>query len=548
MKKRILSCLALLLLMAMLLCSCAEGMPLSELYFAAKDAVAEYSTQLKLLQTGSRAIAANGKSEYTISFERTVSKKVKDAINTLAVRIKKQTDVDLLDDTREGVTKHIRIGLPKKDTTPLVQNAAQFYIGFSGDDLIIQAYNEIMLISALSYFTEKYLEDTEGDLILSPDLSYLSPPATYHTKEHALIRAEQTGTTATEASKTLCNVLEETTGVRFSVKSDFNSSGGLTDILFGYPDDDGAQAILSDLSFDDFYIGVQDNRLMILAKNDPALAEATELFLSTFVTAENASFDKEEKSIVLPAVCDYYHRSDAILLADEGINRAVLIYAANASDTTKQAARNFAALYKRLTNTELPIHKDTEYRPNIGSFEILIGDTNRELPQLNYLKELPYGQWAISVVPEANAISVFANGQIATLAAMDQLGKALTRQTQAISKAPDHENSYLQGGTNRTLYIKPTLSLDGAEPPTFPTSYKYAFYENYYRLTSSVQVSESLWKSYRNYLIGKLPYQSQTEEDGVVITFYRSETRIVTLKYDKNNKTLELRVTPRIAR
>ena len=548
MKKRILSVVALLLLMAMLLCSCAEGLPLSELYFATKEAVTEYRTQLKLLQAGSRTLAANGASEYVISLERTASQEVKGAVHALAARIKKQTDVDLLDSTREGATKRILIGLPEKDSTPLVQNAAQFYIGFSGEDLIIQAQNEMMLISALSFFTEYYLSDEKEALILSPDFSYLSPTATYRTREHSLIRAEQTGATATQAATSFCDTLFDTTGIRFSVKSDFNSTGGLTDILFGYPDDEEAQTILAELSFDDFYIGVRGGRLMILAKNDPALVEATDLFLSTFVTAENAAFDKEEKTIVLPAICDYYHRSDAILLADEGINRAVLIYGENASSTTKQAAKNFAALYKRLTNAELPIHADTEYRPNIGSFEILVGETNRELPQLNYLKELPYGQWAISVVPEANAISIFANGQIATLAALDQLGKALTAQTRAISKAPANETDSLQGGINRTLYIKPALSLNGAEPPTFPTAYRYTFQEHYYRLVSTTKVSEKLWKSYRNYLIGIFPYQSQLEEDGVIITFLHSETRNITLKYTKSSQTLELRVTPHAAR
>ena len=37
MKKRFILCLALLLLAASMLCSCTQGLPLSELYFAAKD-------------------------------------------------------------------------------------------------------------------------------------------------------------------------------------------------------------------------------------------------------------------------------------------------------------------------------------------------------------------------------------------------------------------------------------------------------------------------------------------------------------------------------
>lgn len=543
MKKRLITCLAVLLLCATLLCSCAEGLPLSELYFAAKDAATDYTEQLKLLQSGSRVIVQNGKSEYAISLSNTVSKEVKDAVTALAVRIKKQTGVDLLNTKREEITKRILIGFPEKNAEAPVKSASQFYIGFSGNDLLIQACNDVMLISAISYFTQTHLSDEKDTLILSPDLSYLSPTETYVTKQHALIRADQTGATATEASKTFCNTLEQIAGVRFSVKSDFNSTGGLTDILFGYPKDKEAQAILKDLSFDDFYIGVRGGRLMILAKNDPALVAATELFLSSFVTAENAEFDKEEKTIALPAFCEYYHRSDAILLAEEGINRAVLIYSENAPSFIKNAALNFAALYKRLTNTTLPIHKDTEYTPNVGAFEILIGETNRELPQQAYLENLPMGQWAISVVPEANAISVFGKGDLALLIALNRLGTALTEQTRAISKLPEEETGYLSPDTNRTLYIRPSFSLNGLEPPFFPAAYYYTIYDSSYRLVSSAKVSKSTYNYYHNALQRAGFYrQSKTEENGVITTYFASETRTLKTTYNPDKKSLELRV------
>jgi hypothetical protein len=221
MKKRLLSCLALLLLCAMLLCSCAEGLPLSELYFAAKDAAAAHAAKMELLQSGSKVIAADGKSEYALSFDPAASPEVKDAIHALCARIKTQTGADLLDKKREGATKQIVIGRPAADGEALVCSAAQFYLGFCGDDLMIQAQNDVMLITALSYFTEKYLSDEEGDLILSPDLSYLSATATYRNKEHALIRAERTGAIATQAAATFCETLFQTTGIRFSVKSDY---------------------------------------------------------------------------------------------------------------------------------------------------------------------------------------------------------------------------------------------------------------------------------------------------------------------------------------
>ena len=132
MKKRLLSCLALLLLVATLLCSCAEGLPFSELYFAASDTAADYTEQLKLLQEGSKVIAANGESEYVIECTTTFveignrTNDVKAAIKDFAARVKEQTGADLLAKKRDKASKRIIIGLTQGNETTKVSTAAQF--------------------------------------------------------------------------------------------------------------------------------------------------------------------------------------------------------------------------------------------------------------------------------------------------------------------------------------------------------------------------------------------------------------------------------------
>ena len=548
MKKRLLSCLALLLLMATLLCSCVEGLPFSELYFAASDTAADYAEQLKLLQEGSKIIAANGESEYVIECTTTFveignrTNDVKAAINTLAERIEAQTGADLLAKKRDKASKRIIIGLTQGDETTKVSTAAQFYIGFSGDDLIIQASNGIMLISALNYFADTYLGE-KNELILSPDLSYLSPTATYHTREHNLIRAEQSGAVATQAVTTFCDTLFEVAGVRFSVKSDFNTSGGLTDILFGYPDTEEANAILSTLGHDDFYIGVHNEKLMILAKNDPALERATRTFLNTFVRAEDAAFDKSDKTITLPAVCDYYYRSDAMLLTENGVNHAVLVYEAGLSSDAKNAVNKLATLYKRLTNTELPVYADSEYAPGSGALEILVGETNRVLPQQPYLEGMPSGCWLLSAVPEYNTILLYAKDDLALMIALKQLESVLTEQTRAISKLADDAEGWIRPGTNRTIYIDAELHLSGLEPPDLPVASIHYIYTSSYRVIATKAVSRQKWHDYRwKIQASGFKAQSYTDEDGVVTWVYKTNTRTATLIYNLNDQSMELRV------
>jgi hypothetical protein len=278
---------------------------------------------------------------------------------------------------------------------------------------------------------------------------------------------------------------------------------------------------------------------MILAPNDPALAEATAFFLSNFVTAENAAFDKEEKTISLPAVCEYYRRSEALLMVENGVNRTVLVYPANAGSATKNAVKSFANRFKQLTNTELPVYADTDHAPDPALIEILIGETDRGLPQRSYPETLQSGQWKISAAPELNAICVLAEGDMALLCALDRLLWKLYDQVFAISKLPLEENT-----EGRTLYVKSDFSLGGLEPPAFPTAASYTFYNGSYRFVSSTQVSEWVWDSYNK----KIRYASftrdlQTEENGVVTTVYRGDARTVTLIYNKNNKSMTLRVT-----
>ena len=551
MKKRLLSCLALLLLVATLLCSCAEGLPFSELYFAASDTAADYTEQLKLLQEGSKVIAANGESEYVIECTTTFveignrTNDVKAAIKDFAARVKEQTGADLLAKKRDKASKRIIIGLTQDDETTKVSTAAQFYIGFSGDDLIIQASNGIMLISALNYFADTYLGEKNA-LILSPDLSYLSPTTTYHSREHSLLRAEQTGAVATQAATLLCDTLFEIAGVRFSVKSDFNAGGGLTDILFGYPDTEEANAILSTLGCDDFYIGVRNGRLMILAKNDPALERAVRYFLATFVRATDAVFDKFEKTITLPAICDYYHRSDALLLAEDGVNNAVLVYEADLGGDVKNAINNLATLYKRLTNTELPVYADTDLAPGSGALEILVGNTNRVLPQQTYLEELPNGRWVLSSLPESNAILLYAKDDLALLIALKQLETTLTAQTRAISKLANDAEGWIRPNTNRTLYIGADLNLTELEPPDLPVAAIHYIYSNSYRIVSAEKVSEQTWNHYRwRIMLAGFNSKSYSDENGVVTWIYKSKsgTRDLTLTYNKNTQILELRGT-----
>ena len=125
MKKRLLSCMALLLLGAMLLCSCAEGLPGSALLSVAKSSGKKYVTQLKLLQGGPQVLVADGKSDYTISLNRASSAELKSTVAELRDHIQARTGVRLGEYT-DSAQKRIRIALSSELSDPVALFSSQF--------------------------------------------------------------------------------------------------------------------------------------------------------------------------------------------------------------------------------------------------------------------------------------------------------------------------------------------------------------------------------------------------------------------------------------
>ena len=142
MKKRFLSCIALLLLLSLSLTSCVEGLPGSELFFAAKDGIAEFSNNLDLLFAGDLPLVANGKSDYAVVTDKDASAHVLEAVEDLCVSIRKQTGADLRKNDAGTATKRILVSISTEDKSASnAAPAAQFHIGVEGEDVVIKAEN-----------------------------------------------------------------------------------------------------------------------------------------------------------------------------------------------------------------------------------------------------------------------------------------------------------------------------------------------------------------------------------------------------------------------
>ncbi len=553
MKKRILSLLATILLFSLLLCSCAEGLPLSELALTARDKATLFSTRVEYLLKESVPLAASGKTDFALVYDRAAPREVQAAIAAFCTQLKSFSGADLLQNDPTSAKRRVLIGIAENDAAKEILrtlSASSFYIGFSGEDLLILAQNDVMLCAALTYFCNTYLnpdatKSDARDIFLPKDLAYIAPTLLCEDDTYTLLRAEKSGEGTVAAMSLLCDTLRERCGVRPVRKTDYNYSGSEHEILLGRPNHPKAKAIWQTLPRDGYYIGVEGKTLMILAQNDLMLHRAVSHFLSLFVTTESAALDKPNKSIEFPSACDYYYTEQSILLAEDGINRTVLVYPANAGQLTRAAVSSFCSLYKQLTNTVLPAYADSKYEREEGVFEILVGRTARRESQKLYFDGIDKGAWRMAVDAGGEALAIGANGEFALKAAVESLGNALTAQTAALSPESIYEQWWIKGGVDRLLYLFPDFAQNGAVPPDLIGAFSYKLY-SYSYVMQQTDIGVPRYEEYCAVLKNAgFTCTSQTHLDDVYSSVYLSDTHMVVVTCDKAARTLRAQVSAR---
>lgn len=551
MKKRILSLFAIILLFSLLLCSCTAGLPLSEFALALKDQTTVFSARVEDLLKEKIPLAVNGKSDFTVVLDEGASREVQNATKDFCAQFHAYSGAELSVSYTSNTEQRILIGITQTEQAQKLLSTlspSSFYVGFSGNDLLILAQNDVMLCAAITYFCNTYLsaaqtQSTTQDLYLPGGLHYVSPTLRCEGDLYTILRAEQSGEKAMEAMSLLCEEIRRVSGARPVRKSDFNYSSSEYEILFGYPNHPKANAILKTLPHDTYYIGVEGNTLMILAQNDLMLEKAVAHFLSTFVTTPNATIDKENKRIEFPATCDFRYQEPTVLFAENGQSHAVLVFADDASSLIRTKINDLCWLYERLTNAPLVAYADSDYQRRDGVFEILVGKTSRLESQKLYASDIPGGEWRLTIDESAQALTLAANGEFALKAAIEALKTKLTEQTIALSSKSIYDGRQIKSGVNRLLYLFPDLSQTGVEAPDLTGPYTYTLYNASYVM----QQSGATLQQYDDYcaaLIGAgFAPTSQTSENNSYQSVYQVQARRITVTYKAGTKVLRVQVS-----
>ena len=538
MKIRFLSLLCLACAVVLLLSSCVAGMPLSEVYLTTKEKAGSFTSNVDNLFRKNAPIILNGESDYIVSVGLDASERLRAAAQRFcdAVETKTGFRFDPATPYRNATQYRIRIiNLERNvereisDNVPADLNAANFYIGFSGKDLLIEAYSDTMLISALAFLTENYITGKganagDGYLYLPSGFTYRSDTLTFDSK-YTIVYPDG-DQAASGAATTLATELNEATGLLTIPKSDLNfkQDENAKEILIGAPEGRAeCDAILETLAFNEYYIGTLNNKILILATNAYMLGQAVDEFLASFVTADKAAIDKTAKTLPLPAYLQCTEKEDLYLLCERGKCNAVLVYAARLGPVAQNAINDFADVFEELTDCVLPVYSDAERPQNIdGKVEILLGATNRRASNLA-MRTLPAGVWLLSSSEDGICISV--HGDNSACVALEYLTYVCYAYSNVFSGGSEEKG---------LLAVPETLAASGrAVPDLIPLSKRERFYNGY-----SLYRYQSEKKDYDNYL-------NSMREAGYTATSNRETSSEYTTVFVKGIE--QVRVTYRIS-
>lgn len=317
MKTRLITCLILVLALCLLLTSCAAGLPGATLFGVATDKLSAFSSKLENLMNDNVPLILEGKSDYCVQLPVTASTEVKNAVTSLCDVIEAKTGVRLT--VHNGFTDQNRIvvGDVTDKTDAALQeklNVANFYVGFVEEDIVIHAKNDIMLLSALHYFTEQFLTASNanvgaGYFYLPASLDFLAPVVVLDASSFKLGRVGAEGAdwiTNRSISNAYDRIVEKT-GVRLSI-TPYTQKELETqkELLVGSVSRAETDDIIASLSSNQFYFGADGTKVMVLAANGRALWYGLNAFLDVFLDSEAAIYDAEAKTWTLPSYCHYY--------------------------------------------------------------------------------------------------------------------------------------------------------------------------------------------------------------------------------------------------
>ncbi|MBE6703551.1 MAG: hypothetical protein E7585_09130 [Ruminococcaceae bacterium] len=380
MKKRIFSFLMILLTLTVLLSSCGAHTAMQpRLFTMLGDSLSAFFLNSQNLLKGNTALCIDGQARYSLDNQAGTGSAAAQASGMLSALAEK-SGVTLSAGTESA--KRFRIGLGlKTELSP-----TEFYIGFVGEDFVITAQNEPMLIAALAHFEKEFITKEsanigDGYVFVPKKMAYTSATLPLTDQDgvplYTLCYAEGADASTMAALGILRDAVKAATGVTLPLRSDFieeDTESGSYEILLGLTNRAASIAATGKLAYDAYYIGIEGNKIVITAQNGLILQKAAQAFVDLFVPSERVD------TLFLPCALSYTYTEELLILANDYKSDYTLIYPAGIDEASLSYIKSFLNAFYRLTGASIPAYSDAAVPYSTlagGSREILVGATNR---------------------------------------------------------------------------------------------------------------------------------------------------------------------------
>ncbi|MBQ8357675.1 MAG: hypothetical protein IJX39_07710 [Clostridia bacterium] len=382
MKKKWFAWLAMLLSLCLLFSSCSAGGAFEPALFqVARASFSSFFNKATNLLSGNRPLFLDDACRFSLVTDGTCAEQVDATVNAILAK----TGVDLKSSTDDSNPK-FRIGL---DLTDSITNA-DYYIGFSGEDLIVTAKNEPMLRQALLYFEATFINGSRANLgdgyfYIPEDLACFGEKNDLIDEEgsplYTIIYPENADKTSSAAIGSLRASIMAASGVNLTLQSDFFTPDNVEEsreILVGLTNREESAAAATGLDHASYRIEISGNKVVIVAANGYMLQKAVDRFTELFIPPRSADGSGEENRLALPISFSLFYTESVLLLAKDRYTPYTLIYASDIDTNGINRIDQFVSTFNRITGAHLTAASDAQVSAQAATGkEILIGKTNR---------------------------------------------------------------------------------------------------------------------------------------------------------------------------
>jgi len=240
----------------------------------------------------------------------------------------------------------------------------------------------VMLLILLSA-CDNTLKQTEQTTMIETEQPPLSLEIIKEGKSNFVIcRPDETTDEIIETGQKLINAIKNTTGAAVEFKSDWlrNDEAMPTEryeILLGNTNRPESIQTIKTLKYNDYFIGIIGNKLVIVGGSDTATSNATDYFINNFLKEQNPQTSDVGNLIINSEenyLYSYNYRIKTLTILDKSIGEYTLVIPQNATISELRFAVEFKEYISRYSGYNLIIQYDNKVNEE---YEILIGKTSR---------------------------------------------------------------------------------------------------------------------------------------------------------------------------